>query len=198
MGCSGVGVERVRTAVVPNGRCGGTCDPRRRLLITVEEVTALARPCYADSALVERCIDEAQYLDLRPAIGDELYEELLTSTEYDALMNGGWWTDGCGRNRYFKGLKTALAYYAYARTVRVGSAVQTRFGLVDKSDEYSYHTSPKDRMAQYDEAFSIGYRHMLDVSEYVRQNLASLPVCCGRLGEYGLRPETVRFNVIGE
>lgn len=197
MGCTGSGVERVRTAVVPNGRCIGGCDPRRRLLITAEEVSALARPCYADVALVERCIDEAQDFDIRPVIGDELYEELMASTQYDTLMNGGWWIDGCGRKRFFKGLKTALAYYAYARTVRIGSSVQTRFGLVDKSEEYSYHSSTKDRMAQYDEAFSIGYKHLLDVLEYVKNNLDALPACCAAL-RGRVRPETTKFYTIGE
>lgn len=188
--------NRARTAVVPNGRRGEKCHVKR-LLMKVEEVTELARPCYADNALVERCIEEAQFLDLRPVIGDEMYNELLTSTEYATLMEGGSWTDGCGRLHCFKGIKTALAYYTYGRVVRVGSAVQTRFGLVEKNDEYSYHASVKDRMAQYDEAFSIAYRHMADVADYVAGNLDSLPKCCGQMLRR-IRPETVKFRVIGE
>lgn len=189
--------DRARTAVVPSGLCGKR-EPRSRLLICLEDISALARPCHVDNGLAERCIEEAQWLDLRPAIGDELFRELLHSTEYDTLMNGGWWTDGCGALRSFKGLKTALAYYAYARIVRVGSAVQTRFGLVDKSDEYSYHSSTKDRMAQYDEAFSIAYRHLMDALDYAEANLDERWAKCCRANKGRIRPETVKFKVIGD
>lgn len=47
-----------------------------RLLINGDDITRLARPTTADGASTARAVEEAQDLDIKPAIGVELFAAL--------------------------------------------------------------------------------------------------------------------------
>lgn len=50
-----------------------------RNLITYEEISQLARPCTADEDLAAAMIAEAQRVEIKPRIGDDLYIKLIDS-----------------------------------------------------------------------------------------------------------------------
>lgn len=144
-------------------------------LITIKEISQLARPCNAKDDLSERCIEEAELLDVKPVIGDKLYLRLMDNIEPGILMDGGRWTDKNGNPHIIAGLKKATAYYAYARIVRNGSSRQTAAAFVTKESEYSRTTDLKERMAAYEEAFSIADGYMKEALYYISNNRDIFP-----------------------
>lgn len=141
------------------------------LLVTQEDINNDARPCKAQQELADRCIEEAQLLDIKPAIGDALYLRLFNPADADAqlLWQGGQYTCGCG-SRVFAGLRKALLYYAYARIVRASGGVVTRFDYVVKRDAYSDSAELKERTQAYQEAFSIADGYKVDALAFIRDS----------------------------
>lgn len=126
------------------------------LLISRADIDRECRPCKSDEALVDRCIEEAQMLDIKPDLGDEVYIRLFDKTDNVAqqLLHGCTYADKSGKLKVFAGLRKALLYYAFGRVVRASSGVPTRFGFVDKADQYSDLADLKARTATYNEAFA--------------------------------------------
>lgn len=150
-----------------------------RLLITREDIDRECRPCNAQDALVDRCIEEAQNLDIIPAIGADWWLRVLDRND-DAvatlLWEGGIYKDTCGNAHIFAGLRKALLYYAYARIVRSSGGVSTRFDFVVKADQYSDSADLQAKTQAYNEAFA-------NADNYKAQCLAYLntsETCCKR------------------
>ena len=83
-------------------------------------------------AKLEDIIIQTQIDDIRPLLGDKLFNDLMNNTDdYDTLMDGGVYTyNGITYQNY--GLKAVIAYYVYARYMMFGSVTDTPFGLVEK------------------------------------------------------------------
>ena len=133
------------------------------LLITREDIDKECRPCNAQDALVDRCIEEAQNLDIIPAIGADWWLRVLDREHDDEatmLWDGGIYNDNCGNQHIFAGLRKALLYYSYARVVRSSGGVATRFDFVVKADQYSDSADLKAKVQAYNEAFATadGYK----------------------------------------
>ena len=150
-----------------------------KLLITREDIDRECRPCNAQDALVDRCIEEAQNLDIIPAIGADWWLRVLDRND-DAvatlLWEGGIYRDTCGNAHIFAGLRKALLYYAYGRIVRSSGGVSTRFDFVVKADQYSDSADLQAKVQAYNEAFS-------NADTYKAQCLAYLntsETCCKR------------------
>lgn len=149
------------------------------LLITREDIDKECRPCTAQDALVDRCIEEAQNLDIIPAIGADWWLRVLDRND-DAvatlLWEGGIYRDTCGNAHIFAGLRKALLYYAYGRIVRSSGGVSTRFDFVVKADQYSDSADLQAKVQAYNEAFA-------NADTYKAQCLAYLntsETCCKR------------------
>lgn len=129
----------------------------------------LARPCSADEDIIQKFIEEAELNDIRPRIGSSLFQEIINNNteKYELLLNGGEYQDKCGPIRYFVGLRKALAYYTYARIVKNGSDIVTRYGFVDKTDQYSSNSEFKIRHQAYSDAFSIADSYMKECLNYM-------------------------------
>lgn len=106
-------------------------------------------------------IEDAQYLDLRPLLGERMYQALVKDyqeTNYAALMEGGEYTFN-GNTYNNPGLIKVLSIFAYARYIVFGSYTDTGFGLVQKSNQDStpvpesakrnIHTKERDTAMQY-------------------------------------------------
>lgn len=150
-----------------------------KLLITREEIDRECRPCNAQDALVDRCIEEAQNLDIIPAVGADWWLRVLDRND-DAvatlLWEGGIYRDTCGNAHIFAGLRKALLYYAYGRIVRSSGGVSTRFDFVVKADQYSDSADLQAKVQAYNEAFA-------NADTYKAQCLAYLntsETCCKR------------------
>lgn len=93
-----------------------------RCLITTDEVYKLARTMsiHIDTEKIEAYIRESENIDLKSALGDALFLDVKEHPEnYSELLNGSFYTIECGGKRSFVGLKTTLAYYTYARIVKM-------------------------------------------------------------------------------
>lgn len=149
------------------------------LLVTREDIAREVRPTSADEALVDRCIEEAQNLDIIPAIGAEWWLKVL-DRDNDAtaqlLWDGGIYKDTCGDAHIFAGLRKALLYYAYARLVRSSGGVSTRFDFVVKADQYSDSADLQAKTQAYNEAFSIADGYKAQALAYLNTSEA----CCKR------------------
>lgn len=66
-----------------------------RHLIEPCDVDKYARPCDMDDEIIARAIEEAELLDIKPKLGDELFMRLLTHVQFAVLLNGGEYTDEC-------------------------------------------------------------------------------------------------------
>ena len=105
-----------------------------RHLIEPCDVDKYARPCDMDDEIIARAIEEAELLDIKPKLGDELFMRLLTHVQFAVLLNGGEYTDECRNQRHFVGLRRTLAYYVWARLVKTSVNHLTRFGFVQKRE----------------------------------------------------------------
>lgn len=167
-------------------------------------------------------IREAEHLDVMPVIGAELYErfsqlgrivvdeqgrELLDEqgvriralyegdlpTEEFKLLNGGYYTGCDGVKRHFEGVKTALAYLAYARFVRNHSTNVTPYGVVTKIGEDSTPVDARTIAAVALDAQRIGQAHLQAARSYWADACQGCE--CG--ADEGRRPRK-RFIPIGE
>ena len=71
-----------------------------RHLIEPCDVDKYARPCDMDDEIIARAIEEAELLDIKPKLGDELFMRLLTHVQFAVLLNGGEYTDECRNQRH--------------------------------------------------------------------------------------------------
>lgn len=144
-----------------------------RPLITYEDITRLARPCSADEEMVSAMIAEAEREDLKRQIGDGMYIAVKADEpdpKFKTLIEGGEWTDCSGKKHYLTGLKTALAYYVYARIVRDGNIQATRYGARIKDDDNSNEAYNAELQRQTREAFSSADLYMGEAIGYIKAN----------------------------
>lgn len=139
-------------------------------LLKPREVGELSRPCDTDDMIVERAIEEAELLDIKPRLGDELFLHLLTHTDYSVLLNGGEYRDESGGRHVFAGLKRTLAYYVWARCVKTGTGHLTRFGYVEKQEEHSVPVEYKQQQVAYKDAFATADGYMKECLDYMQAN----------------------------
>lgn len=155
-------------------------DYLNTLLVNRKDINDEVRPTSADEALVNRCIEEAQMLDIKPAIGDDVYMRLFNMEEdvtAQLLWNGGVYQDCSGNNRIFAGLRKALLYYAYARLVRTQGGTSTRFDFVVKADQYSDSTDLQAKVQAYNEAFAIADGYKVQALQYMASNPQAFGSC---------------------
>lgn len=133
-------------------------------MITPEEVGALSRPIsqHIDRAQILSYITEVEQLIVRPTLGEELYNNIRTNQQgYEVLMNGGEGVSG--------GLRKAVAYHVYARIIKQGATIATRFGAVEKVDEYSYRIEHDKKDAIFRECSNIADAYMAECIKYAKE-----------------------------
>lgn len=158
-----------------------------KAIITLSDINALARTCHADESIAASLIAEAERQDIKPKIGDAMYLQITRDeipAAYDTLLDGGEWQQRDGTVRYLTGLRTALAYYAYARIIRDGNIQSTRFGAVIKTEDNSAESERAERQRQYREAFTTADGYMSEVMEYLSENAEA----------FGYARKTMRAN----
>jgi len=143
-------------------------------LITEQEAKTLGRPLGdIKSDKIKAYICEVEQTQIKPAIGDQLYKDLfdedkIEEEKYDTLLNGGEYEDRAGILRSFSGLKVAIAYYVYVKTLMSGDIESTRFGFVQKDSSYSQHISDAARSAAYNEAMEVARHYLGECITYAK------------------------------
>lgn len=129
---------------------------------------------YVDSARVSNAIEEAQNLDLKPVLGEQLYIALIeVNGSYNEhllrLMNGGIYTYGDLKYQ-FSGIKKALIYFAYARIIKSIDNTVSASGFLQKENDFSQHSSIKERIQASDDASSVGLAYLQECILFVKRN----------------------------
>lgn len=185
-----------------------------KTIVTIENVKTNIRPIskHLDDNRINIYIDEAEHLDLKPQLGESLFIDLkefindVPATErtsgktfgtdypdYDLLLTGGIYKKSESVYKEFAGLRTALEYYVYARLVKNNNYTVTRFGFVNKEDQYSQQSDLKERLVSEKDARSIADTYMNDCLEYIRMNSDQFKAFgCGK------QKNRLRISIIGE
>lgn len=170
----------------------------QQYLITTEEVSKLSRDMsiHLDNSKIETYIRESENIDIKSALGDALFLDVKEHPEkYDILLNGGEYDSECGIKRYLIGLKTALAYYTYARIVKNGDGNVSRFGFVNKESEYSSRPDIKEKVMTYNDTFNVADRYLKECVRYLNDCKNDFPLYNGR---GNLKANRTVFRIIGE
>lgn len=157
-------------------------------LTDVESVKTTVRPMskHIDVEKILVYIDESQQQDIKNALGDSLFIDLLryvnqeegesTNDVYDNLLHGGIYKNA-NDEFIFSGLKKALNYFVYARLVKHGDRNLSRVGLMQDQSEYSSHAELKEKQEEYKDAFSVAEELMNDCLRYIRHNSTKFAKC---------------------
>ncbi len=144
------------------------------MIINKQDISNLARPISTDDKVANALIREAEVMDIIPKIGINLYNKLHELEVTDPLLVGGVYLKN-NISKYFSGLKTATAYYSLARIMMDGGDAVTRFGAVQKNDEYSTKISHSSKVQKSNTLTSIADTHMVGVMEYLTVNNSLYP-----------------------
>ena len=134
-------------------------------IITPSEIVSLGRPIgKVDDDKLIAYITEAEQMNIKPALGDELFLNILKDGEtndiYKVLLNGGTYKDSSENLHSFVGLKTTLSYFVYAQNVMTGDFQSTRYGMRLKDGDYSSAISSKERSDCYNNALEVANHYL--------------------------------------
>lgn len=153
-----------------------------KTLITPEEISTLARPCYADEEKALAYIVEAEQNNIKPAIGDDLYIQLKEG-EQTFLLEGGIYERNSKRY-YLNGIKKALAYFVISRLYESSTTELTRQGAVNRRSEYSDNADNSEIISVSRETYAIANRYMEEVEKYLGTDVKNTS-------------QRVRFDLVG-
>lgn len=168
------------------------------MIITPDDVKNSTRPIARniDDKRIAVFIDEVEQMDLRPIIGDKLFIEITdpkNRQKFEILLKGGEYTTKSGDVRFFKGLKSALNYYVYARFTKNNNIVVARNANLKKDGEYSSSVTPKEVLDSYADAFLVADSYLKDVVSYISENKELFPSY-----NKGRDVSKVQYRIIGE
>lgn len=152
-------------------------------LITTSEVSILSRTMsiHIDDEKIETYLRESESIDIKSALGDAFYLDVKENPEkYEVLLDGGVYETESGDKKLLIGLKTALAYYTYARIVKNGDGNMTKYGFVQKEDEYSSRPDIKEKVMAYNDAFSIADRYLKECVLFLNEKNDEFPLYKGK------------------
>jgi hypothetical protein len=153
------------------------------ILITKEDFKSIRKiSTNVDLSKLNPYILEAQELDLKPILGQELYYDLIEDfnespslVKYYDLFHGSSYTCGSSK-RTHNGLIPVLCYFAYSRYALDAGITNTASGFKQKNSDYSENISEKSISRISDQARSAGAAYMNEVIEFLNNNKAEYPI----------------------
>lgn len=124
---------------------------------------------------------EAQLLDLKPLLGERLFDNIIARPEdYAELLDGGVYThDGIEYSNY--GLKMALAYFAYARYAMFSHVTDTPYAFVEKRNPDSQPVTSETKKSLFTTNREIAGKVWNNVMMYLqRTNYPDYTTCAVR------------------
>jgi hypothetical protein len=153
-----------------------------KTLISPEEISTLARPCYADEQKALAYIVEAEQNNIKPAIGDDLFIQLKEGRQ-TFLLEGGVYERN-GKRYELNGIKKALAYFVISRLYESSTIELTRQGVVNRRSEFSDNADERDIISVSRETYAIANRYMEEVEKYLGTDIKNTS-------------QRVRFDLVG-
>lgn len=164
-------------------------------ILTVEEFKELARPTskHVDEDEVMAFVRECEDIHIIPAVGLEKYQALLEESisEPDKILLEGGIYEKDGKKEKCAGLKTALAYFVYAKMAMADGSIMTRSGMVQHNDSYAERTDDKNRVRRYDNVMNVA-------EEYLNTALLYLTTLEGYEETKPVRGTRLKIHSIGD
>jgi hypothetical protein len=144
------------------------------LLIEAKDIQPYAQIAVnaREEVMLHPYILTAQNVDVRPVIGNALLTDVIenrTDEKYRVLLDGGTYVVD-GVTYTFQGLKAAIACFAYARYLPAKQVIDTPFGVVTKSSEFSEPADPKTISTVSSSKKSEGSAYLSECVDYIRNN----------------------------
>lgn len=169
-------------------------------IVTSSDVMLMCRPIstHYKPERIEMFIPEAELIDIKDQIGEQLYISLLDSgTTYQELLDGGIYT--VDEKKYiFKGLKSAISYFVYSRLIRNSDGQLTPYGYVNKDTDVSQKPELKERIAAANDAMEIGQAYLNECLQYIRLHPDLFPVTESECAQQTTTKSTYRITEIGD
>ena len=136
-------------------------------------------------------VSEAQMLDVKPWLTDGLLLEIIGQASTDpttisaanqTLLDGGTYTYQ-SKTYFFQGLKTCIAYYAFARFTNRTAFNYTAAGIVQKDSDFSTPASSKDIQRLETEARLKGDALKCEIVTFLNRNSVSYPLWAGKCSD---------------
>lgn len=124
--------------------------------------------------------EEVQVEDLQKLLGFNFYQDLIQNPDSDenaALLDGGTYETG-GITYFYKGLKYVLAYFLYARYIRVSKIKDTYGGFVEKKFEESQGLNNGDESNHYVSFRKIAFKYWEECVCFIKVNSTDYPYYC--------------------
>jgi hypothetical protein len=121
----------------------------------------------------------SQLVDIKVALGSVFYTDLVTNkldANYVLLLDGGTYTNPNGYDVNFQGLKASISCYAYARYMFSKNAVDTPFGMVAKTSDYSEKADASIIQTIASAKRSEATAYLNECIEFIRNNLDDFPL----------------------
>lgn len=153
-------------------------------LITPLQLRGYRAMAEIPDARVTPFILEAQQSDIRPALNDALYYDLMSNftdsahamyARYQLLINGTEYTYNA-HTVYFSGLKPMLAYYSIARLMIANPVNITRYGVTQRTSPQSEPISVAAIQAEVKELRSIAVGYQNELIQYLETQAADYPL----------------------
>jgi len=145
-------------------------------LITAADVRAVGEvTANMPDAKINRCIQLAQTLDVKPAIGDSLVQLLIANLTAETpdndltnLYNGCDYTY-LDVDYTHQGIKTICAHYTYSRLLEISQYQVTQYGVVIKRTEESDQADPAglSRLINYNNEIAFGF--LSETKKYIER-----------------------------
>lgn len=119
-------------------------------------------------------IEDAQRLDLKPLLGERLYNAIdRNSANHAELLDGGEYEYN-GETYDHPGLKKVLSIFTYARYIMFGSYTDTAFGFVEKSNQDSKPVADSHKRTLYSQNQNTAAAYFEEVALFMNRRDYSL------------------------
>lgn len=122
---------------------------------------------------------EAQESDIKPVLGNAFWTDLVANKSndlYALILEGGEYTDANNNTCTFMGLKASIIYFSLGRYITGKNAVDTAFGMVSKTNEYSQPVSSKVIAESANSKTSMGIEYLSQVQKYLCLKATDYPL----------------------
>lgn len=174
-------------------------------LVTAAEMSTMVHEMSTniESTKITPYIEEAQEFDIKDVLGELLYVDMLanlSAANYVKLLTGGNYTVS-GKVYSFKGLKHAIAYFAFGRMIPFLAFNVTRSGIRTKANrgldgDVSVDAERKELADFSTSCKNKGIALLNDCIRFIERNSSDYPLYS--CGSETISKATVRIGAVGK
>jgi len=129
-------------------------------------------------AYFNQLAEEVQVEDLQKLIGFRFYQDIIqnpATTANAALLDGGSYVGGDGVTYFYEGLKHVLAYFLFARYIKVSYKKDTYGGFVKKNFEESNQINKGSESDYHNDFRKIAFKYWEECECFIKNNSTDYP-----------------------